>query len=453
MAGEVETLCERGRPAGANEFQVAFLGWAIDFVADHRMSGMGRVDADLVGAAGEGFRLDERKRAEVVFEFLEDAKLGHRQRAARMDHSLEVDFGLQDLAPADDRGIDGESFRPWVAGEDREVGLPDFPLLHSDGGLACGGGGFGNEDHAARFAVETVDERNLAAVRDLVGEKFAQAVPQRLWPARLARVDQQAGGFVHGEQVGRFAENPELCLISHRFAETLAATMIELRHLTRTYSSGTGVVRALDNVSLDLAPGDFATITGPSGCGKSTLLNLLGGLDTPTSGEIRVDGLELHRAGERELTHYRRHTLGIVFQFFNLLPAMTVRENVELPLLLRGDSKKKSSARVSEMLDLVGMAHREGHFPHQLSGGEMQRVAIARALAGRPALLLADEPTGNLDSANAAHVCETFSKIASQKIATLIIVTHSDSVAALAPVRIHMIDGTILSKHVINHSV
>jgi ABC-type lipoprotein export system ATPase subunit len=241
-------------------------------------------------------------------------------------------------------------------------------------------------------------------------------------------------------------------LISHRFAETLPATMIELRHLTRTYSSGTGVVRALDDVSLDLAPGDFATITGPSGCGKSTLLNLLGGLDTPTSGEIRVDGLELHRAGERELTHYRRHTLGIVFQFFNLLPAMTVRENVELPLLLRGDSQKKSTPRVAEMLDLVGMSHRAGHFPHQLSGGEMQRVAIARALAGRPALLLADEPTGNLDSANAAHVCETFSKIASQKIATLIIVTHSDSVAALAPVRIHMIDGTILSKHVINHS-
>ena len=227
--------------------------------------------------------------------------------------------------------------------------------------------------------------------------------------------------------------------------------MIELRNVTRTYSSGTGVVRALDGVSLDLAAGEFATITGPSGCGKSTLLNLLGGLDTPTSGEIRVDGLELHRAGERELTQYRRHTLGIVFQFFNLLPAMTVRENVELPLLLRGDSEKKTASRVSEMLDLVGMGHRAGHFPHQLSGGEMQRVAIARALAGRPSLLLADEPTGNLDSANAAHVCETFSKIASQKIATLIIVTHSESVAALAPVRIQMIDGTILSKHVIEY--
>jgi putative ABC transport system ATP-binding protein len=130
---------------------------------------------------------------------------------------------------------------------------------------------------------------------------------------------------------------------------------------------------------------------------------------------------------------------------------MTVRENVELPLLLRGDSSKKTHARVQEMLDLVGLAHRASHFPHQLSGGEMQRAAIARALAGRPALLLADEPTGNLDSANADLVTDTFTKIASQKIATLVIVTHSESVASLAPIRIQMIDGTILSKRVSGH--
>jgi putative ABC transport system ATP-binding protein len=222
--------------------------------------------------------------------------------------------------------------------------------------------------------------------------------------------------------------------------------MVSLQNVTRVYSSGTGKVRALDGVSLDLQPGAFATITGPSGCGKSTLLNLLGGLDHPTSGELRVAGIPLHNAGEAELTHYRRHTLGIVFQFFNLLPAMTVRENVELPLLLRGESASLAAKRVSEMLELVGLSHRAAHFPHQLSGGEMQRTATARALVGRPALLLADEPTGNLDSANAAMVCETFSKIASQKIATLIIVTHSDSVAALAPVRIQMLDGKILSK-------
>lgn len=221
--------------------------------------------------------------------------------------------------------------------------------------------------------------------------------------------------------------------------------MIHLRNVTRTYASGSGEVRALDDVSLDLPPGAFATISGPSGCGKSTLLNLLGGLDRPTSGEILVDGLPLHQADEKALTAYRRHTLGIVFQFFNLLPAMTVRENVELPLLLRGEPAAKAARRVGEMLDLVGMGRRAGHYPHQLSGGEMQRTAIARALAGGPRLLLADEPTGNLDTANAARVCETLAKIASQKIAVLVIVTHSEPVAAMAPVRIQMLDGKISS--------
>jgi len=222
--------------------------------------------------------------------------------------------------------------------------------------------------------------------------------------------------------------------------------MVSLQNVTRIYSSGTGEVRALDGVSLELESGSFATVTGPSGCGKSTLLNLLGGLDHPTSGELRVAGVCLHNAGEVELTNYRRNTLGIVFQFFNLLPAMTVRENVELPLLLRGESSSIAARRVSEMLDLVGMSHRGSHFPHQLSGGEMQRTATARALVGRPALLLADEPTGNLDSANAAMVCETFTKIASQKIATLIIVTHSELVASLAPLRLNMLDGKIFSQ-------
>jgi len=205
-----------------------------------------------------------------------------------------------------------------------------------------------------------------------------------------------------------------------------------------------GDVHALNGVSLDLADGEFITVTGPSGCGKSTLLNLLGGLDKPTAGEIHVDGIPLHLAGETELTRYRRHTLGIIFQFFNLLPAMTVLENVELPLLLRGESSRKIRPRVGEMLDLVGLGPRASHFPHQLSGGEMQRAAIARALAGSPRVLLADEPTGNLDSENAERVCETLSKIASQKIAVLVIVTHSESVAALAPRRIRMLDGKIV---------
>jgi len=220
--------------------------------------------------------------------------------------------------------------------------------------------------------------------------------------------------------------------------------MVELQNVTRIYSRETGGVRALDDVSLRLGFGDFAAITGPSGCGKSTLLNILGGLDQPDSGVVRVNGIDLAKADEAMLTRYRRHTLGIVFQFFNLLPAMTVRENAELPLLLRGEKAKTASNRVSEMLDLVGLTPRAEHFPHQLSGGEMQRAAIARALAGKPKLLLADEPTGNLDSANAVNVCETLAKIASQKIATLVIVTHSDAVALTAPIRVRMLDGKIL---------
>lgn len=219
--------------------------------------------------------------------------------------------------------------------------------------------------------------------------------------------------------------------------------MVRLERVTRIYSKTGNPVVALDGVSLELPSGEFAAITGPSGCGKSTLLNLLGGLDRPDSGEIWVDKLPLHRAGERQLTRYRRHELGIIFQFFNLLPSMTVTENVELPLLLRGDAPRQSRSRSAEMLDLVGLGHRRRHFPHQLSGGEMQRAAIARALAGKPRLILADEPTGNLDSANAANVTETLVKIAGEKIVTLVIVTHSAELAALAHRHIRMRDGRL----------
>jgi len=227
--------------------------------------------------------------------------------------------------------------------------------------------------------------------------------------------------------------------------------MICVKNIVRKYPSGNGDVRALDDVSMDIESGGFVSVTGPSGCGKSTLLNILGGLDRPDAGEVHVDGLPLHLAGERELTRYRRLTLGVVFQFFNLLPAMTVGENVELPLLLRGESARRTAPRVAEMLDLVGLSHRAAHFPHQLSGGEMQRVAIARALAGNPKLLLADEPTGNLDSENAERVCETLLKIASQKHVVLVIVTHSPQVANLAPARIHMLDGKIVT-HTTDHA-
>ena len=217
--------------------------------------------------------------------------------------------------------------------------------------------------------------------------------------------------------------------------------MIRLVKASRSY--GTPPVTALDSVSLEIGRGEFIAITGPSGSGKSTLLNLLGGLDHPSSGEVVVDGVHLERADDRELTLYRRLKLGIVFQFFNLLPSMSVVENVELPLLLRGDDARESRAKALKMLDQVGMARRSSHFPHQLSGGEMQRAAIARGLVHGPSLLLADEPTGNLDSANASQVLEVIAKIASRRTATVIMVTHSDSVAALADRRIRMKDGSV----------
>ena len=202
-------------------------------------------------------------------------------------------------------------------------------------------------------------------------------------------------------------------------------------------------MHALRDVSLEIAPRTFAAVTGPSGCGKSTLLNLLGGLDQPTEGELSIDGLDLRQATDAELTAYRRQRLGMVFQFFNLLPAMTAVENVELPLLLRGDRARAARTQALAMLDMAGLGGRVHAFPHQMSGGEMQRAAIARALVHGPKLLLADEPTGNLDSDNAARVLALLQKIASQGLATLIIVTHSPEAAAFAHRQIPMMDGRL----------
>jgi len=217
--------------------------------------------------------------------------------------------------------------------------------------------------------------------------------------------------------------------------------MIRLVKASRSY--GTPPVTALHEVSLEIARGEFVAITGPSGSGKSTLLNLLGGLDHPSSGEVVVDGIHLENADDRALTLYRRTRLGIVFQFFNLLPSMSVVENVELPLLLRGDNPGGVRDAALAMLDQVGMSPRAFHFPHQLSGGEMQRAAIARALIHEPTLLLADEPTGNLDSGNTAQVLDVIAKIASRRTATVIMVTHSDAVAATADRCIRMMDGRV----------
>lgn len=216
--------------------------------------------------------------------------------------------------------------------------------------------------------------------------------------------------------------------------------LVEARNVTRSYpNSG----NALDGVSLDIEQGEFLAIMGPSGCGKSTLLHLLGGLDTVTSGEITSAGLALHTATDAQLTEYRRQSTGFVFQFFHLLPSMTVLENTSLPLLLANASPATARERAEAMLELAGMKDRMGHFPHQLSGGQMQRAAIARALVHHPLLLLADEPTGNLDSTHAAQVIELFQKIASQQKTTLVIVTHSEEVGRIASRRVWMRDGRL----------
>jgi putative ABC transport system ATP-binding protein len=220
--------------------------------------------------------------------------------------------------------------------------------------------------------------------------------------------------------------------------------MISLIDVHRHYSGDGREVRAVDGVSLDIARHEFVALSGPSGCGKSTLMHLLAGIDRPTSGEIFVNGLALHQVDEKALTRYRRDQLGIVFQFFNLLPTMTALENVMFPLLLQQTPRDAARDRAREILALVGLAERADHFAHQLSGGEQQRTAIARAIVHRPQLLIADEPTGNLDSASTESVMKALRTVADQKLATLIVVTHSEEIARAASRQVSMRDGKIL---------
>ena len=207
--------------------------------------------------------------------------------------------------------------------------------------------------------------------------------------------------------------------------------------------TGERAVHALDGVSLEIARNEFVAVSGPSGCGKSTLMHLLAGLEYPTAGEIIVDGLALHTADDRILTEYRRHRVGVVFQFFNLLPTMNVLENVSLPLVLQGVLADETEKRAVGLIELVGLSNRLTHFVHQLSGGEQQRAAIARALVHRPAMLIADEPTGNLDSHATATVMQLLEKIAEEHLTTLIVVTHSSEVAGIAGRRVEMRDGKV----------
>ena len=219
--------------------------------------------------------------------------------------------------------------------------------------------------------------------------------------------------------------------------------MVELKNVTRRYQQGENTVLALDDVTLRIEAEEFVAVTGESGSGKSTFLHLIGGLDKPDNGQVIVNGLALQEASDKQLTKFRARDLGIVFQFFNLLPTLNVLENVSVPLEFQGVKSREAAERGREMLKLVGMENRERHFIHQLSGGEMQRAAIARAIVHRPKLLLADEPTGNLDAENAQRVLEIFRRIAYENLTTLVVVTHSSEVAESARRKIHLKNGKV----------
>jgi putative ABC transport system ATP-binding protein len=229
---------------------------------------------------------------------------------------------------------------------------------------------------------------------------------------------------------------------------------VEATELSRYYAGSPGrAVSALDKVTFQIRKGEFVAITGPSGCGKSTLLNLLAALDTADSGHLRVGNVDLTEAGEAERTRYRRREVGIVFQFFNLLPGLSLEENVALPLRLQGMSYLARRDKARALLDFVGLHGRRGHFPHQLSGGEMQRAAVARALVHEPGLIIADEPTGNLDSAATERVLELFRKVHQDQKSTLVLVTHSESVAAVADRRLAMMDGKLRELEIVSNVV
>jgi ABC-type lipoprotein export system ATPase subunit len=215
---------------------------------------------------------------------------------------------------------------------------------------------------------------------------------------------------------------------------------VVFENVTKIYAGGEESP-ALDRIDLHIAAGEFVAITGPSGCGKSTLLHLAGGIDLASSGRVRVGGRDLARLSEREMTLYRRRSVGTIFQFFNLIPALTVRENVEIPLSL--DASPEAASRARDLLDRVGLSRKESAYPYELSGGQMQRVAVARALSARPSLLLADEPTGNLDSAAGTVVLDLLDTLRREDGITVILATHSPEAAARAERAVRLRDGRV----------
>ena len=223
--------------------------------------------------------------------------------------------------------------------------------------------------------------------------------------------------------------------------------ILRIEHLSKIYGKGDTEVRALDDVSFTVPTGQFVAIIGPSGSGKSTLLHILGGVDTPTDGHVYVDGTDITTLDETALAIFRRRQIGLIYQFYNLIPILTVEENMTLPLLL--DDKKVDQAHFDSLVQVLGLQHRLGHLPSELSGGQQQRVSIGRALMNNPAILLADEPTGNLDSKNSKEIVELLRQFNKALNQTVIIITHDERIALDADRVIAVEDGKIVKDEVI----
>lgn len=223
--------------------------------------------------------------------------------------------------------------------------------------------------------------------------------------------------------------------------------ILRIEHLSKIYGKGDTEVRALDDVSFTVPKGQFVAIIGPSGSGKSTLLHILGGVDTPTDGHVYVDGTDITTLDETALAIFRRRQIGLIYQFYNLIPILTVEENMTLPLLL--DGKKVDQAHFDSLVQVLGLQHRLGHLPSELSGGQQQRVSIGRALMNNPAILLADEPTGNLDSKNSKEIVELLRQFNKALNQTVIIITHDERIALDADRVFAVEDGKIVKDEVI----
>lgn len=223
--------------------------------------------------------------------------------------------------------------------------------------------------------------------------------------------------------------------------------ILEVKNLTKVYGKGNTAVKALDDISFSVKKGDFVCIVGPSGSGKSTLLHLLGGVDRPTSGNVLIDGTDIYNLNETQLAIFRRRQIGLVYQFYNLIPILTVEENITLPMLL--DEQKVDTKQFKRVIDVLGLNERISHLPNQLSGGQQQRVSIGRALISNPAIMLADEPTGNLDSKNSGEIMELLKMFNKTYNQTLIVITHDERIALQADRIISIEDGKIAKDGVI----